>query len=211
MSRAEISWSFSKKKSKLALEADPQQRAEFREKQKQLNAEDLIFIDEYGINLAMSRTHARAEVGKRAEVREAQKVGRKISVIQALGLKGVEATMMIEGSFDTQSFEQYIEQMVVPRLEAGKIVLLDNIRFHYSSTAIRMIEEAGARVIYLPIYSPDLNPIEECISKIKGILRGMKARTKRKLYKALAKAIEMVTESDIRGWFKHCGYVYSLN
>jgi len=144
-------------------------------------------------------------------VREAINGGRKISVIQALGLKGVEATMMIEGSFDTESFDQYIEHLIVPKLREGKIVLLDNIKFHYSARAIRMIEEAGARVIYLPTYSPDLNPIEECISKIKGILRGMKARTKSKLYRALAKAIEMVRESDIRGWFRHCGYVYSFN
>src|SRR5262249_23600607 len=101
--------------------------------------------------------------------------------------------------------------MLVPVLRSGDIVLLDNVKFHYSERAISLIEAAGAKVLYLPAYSPDFNPIEECISKIKHILRSLKARTKRKLYNALAKAIEKVTDQDILGWFKHCGYASSLN
>lgn len=119
--------------------------------------------------------------------------------------------MMIEGALDTESFDLYVEHLLVPELRAGDWVLLDNVRFHHSPRAIRLIEATGAVVLHLPAYSPDFNPIEECISKIKESLRSVKARTERKLYNALAKAIEKVTTDDILGWFKHCGYVFSFN
>ncbi len=173
-------------------------------------SEDLIFLDEFGINLAMTRTHARAPVGARARVSEPFNHGSKISVISAMGVHGVYAPMTREGAFNSEVFNLYVEQLLVPVLRPGNIVLLDNVKFHYSPRAIELIEAAGARVLHLPAYSPDFNPIEECISKIKEALRSFKARTKRKLYNALAKAIALVTESDIRGWFEHCGYVFSL-
>ncbi|MGE5445359.1 MAG: transposase [Ignavibacteriales bacterium] len=91
------------------------------------------------------------------------------------------------------------------------MVFLDNLKFQYTERAVSLIEATGARVEYLPAYSPDFDPIEECISKIRGILRKLKARTKRKLGNALRYAIEQVTPGDIRGWFRHCGYTYSLN
>jgi transposase len=85
------------------------------------------------------------------------------------------------------------------------------VSFHYSARAISLIEDAGANVLHLPAYSPEFNPIEERISKIKEFLRAAKARTKRKLLNALRKAIEKVTIQDICGWFAHCGYTFSLN
>jgi len=210
LSRTASTWSVAKKKSKLAAEADPQARAGFREQQPTLASEDLLLLDEFGINLAMTRTHARAPVGARAQVSEPFKPGSKISVISAMGLRGVYAPMTIEGAFNSEVFNLYVAQMLVPVLRPGTIVLLDNVKFHYSPRAIELIEAAGASVLHIPAYSPDFNPIEECISKIKEALRSFKARTKRKLYNALAKAIALVTESDIRGWFEHCGYVFSL-
>jgi transposase len=172
--------------------------------------DDLIFLDEFGINLAMTRTHARAPIGERVKVTEPFHHGGNISVISALGLHGVYAPMTIEGAVNSEVFELYVKHLLVPCLRPGNIVLLDNVKFHYSPKAIELIEAAAAKVLHIPAYSPDLNPIEECISKIKEILRSFKARTKRRLTNALAKAITLVTESDIRGWFKHCGYVFSL-
>jgi transposase len=172
---------------------------------------DLIFIDEFGINIAMTRTRARAPRGQRAEVVEPFKRGSNISVISALGLQGVGASMMIEGAINAPVFDAYVDHFLVPTLRPGNIVLLDNVKFHYSKSAIKSIEAAGAAVLYLPAYSPDFNPIEECISKIKETLRSLKARTKRKLYNALKKAMALVTVDDIRGWFEHCGYIYSFN
>ena len=172
--------------------------------------EDLIFLDEFGINLAMTRTHARAPLGERVKVTEPFHHGGNISVISAMGLHGVCAPMTIAGAVNSEVFELYAEHLLAPCLRPGQIVLLDNVKFHYSPRAIELIEAAGASVLHIPAYSPDLNPIEECIAKLKETLRSLKARTTRKLYNALAKAIALVTESDIRGWFKHCGYVFSL-
>lgn len=118
--------------------------------------------------------------------------------------------MTVEGAVNTEVFEQYVEHFLVPELIAGDIVLLDNVKFHDSERAIELIRAAGAEVMHLPAYSPDFNPIEECISKLKAILRSLKARTKRKLNHALAKAMKMVSLDDICGWFAHCGYTYSL-
>jgi transposase len=150
-------------------------------------------------------------MGQRAEVVAPFKRGSNFSVISAMGLQGVCASMMIEGAIDSQVFAAYVDHFLVPNLRPGNIVLLDNVKFHHSERATKLIEATGATVLHLPAYSPDFNPIEECISKIKETLRSLKARTKRKLYNALKKAIARVTADDIRGWFKHCGYVSSLN
>ena len=173
--------------------------------------EDLIFLDEFGINLTMTRTHARAPLGVRAQVTEPCHHGSNISVISALGLQGVCAPMMIEGAINSEVFEQYVEHLLVPCLRAGHLVVLDNIKFHYAPKALALIEATGASVLHLPAYSPDFNPIEGCISKIKTALRAFKARTKRKLSNALAKALTFITQEDIHGWFDHAGYVFSLN
>ena len=158
----------------------------------------------------MTRTHARSTKGERAEAIEPFNHGSNISVISSLNLTGVGATMAIEGAIDTPVFDAFVEHFLVPTLLKDDIVLLDNVKFHYSARAINLIEAAGARVLHIPAYSPDFNPIEECISKIKGILRAAKARTKRKLSNALAKAIKSIAVDDICGWFGDCGYVFSF-
>ena len=158
----------------------------------------------------MTRTHARAPLGERVKVTEPFHHGGNLSVISAMGLHGVCAPMTIAGAVNSEVFALYVEHLLVPCLSPGQIVLLDNVKFHYSPRAIELIEAAGASVWHIPAYSPDLNPIEECIAKLKETLRSLKARTTRKLYHALAKALALVTESDIHGWFKHCGYVFSL-
>lgn len=195
-----------KKKSKRASEADQKERAAFKKRQPSLPAERFVLIDEYGVHLAMSRSHARAPKGERAEVTEPFNPGPKLSVISALGLTGEKATMMIEGSIDSEVFDLYIEHFLAPHLRPGDWVWLDNIRFHYSPRAIELIEARGAKVEHFPAYSPDFNPIEEFISKIKALLRKAKADTERKLRRALAKAIASVTRQDIIGWFRDCGY-----
>jgi transposase len=158
----------------------------------------------------MTPTHARAPEGERAEVSEPFNQGSNISTIGSLSLSGVGPTMSIAGPIDTQVFDVYVEKCLAPSLLPGDRVLLDNVKFHYSQRAIKLIEAAGARVIHIPAYSPDFNPIEECISKIKQAGRKAKARTPRKLLKALAEAIKKVTIDDICGWFAHCGYTSSF-
>ena len=172
--------------------------------------EDLLFLDEFGINLTMTRTHARAPLGERVQVTEPFHHGTNLSVISALGLHGVCAPMTIEGAVNSEVFELYVKHLLVPCLRPGNLVLLDNVKFHYAPKAIELIEAAGASVLHIPAYSPDFNPIEGCISKLKTALRSFKARTKRTLTNALAKALASITKDDIRGWFEHCGYVFSL-
>lgn len=198
-----------KKKTKQATQADAHARAVFQEQQSHWASDELIFLDEFGINLTMTRTYARAPQGQRAYATEPFKEGSNISVISALGLQGIRAPFMIEGAINGEIFECYVRQLLVPCLRPGQEVWMDNVKFHHSVKAIELIEATGARVRHLPTYSPDFNPLEAGISKIKERLRAAKARTHRTLTTALAEALESITTSDIRGWFTHCGYVLS--
>ena len=172
-----------------------------------LPAARLWFIDEFGIHLALSRPYARAPRGQRAAVVEPFERGGNIAVISALTLEGVRAPLMIEGATDGEVLELYVLRFLAPQLRAGDIVLWDNLPTHKRARVLTLIEAAGARVEPLPAYSPDLNPTEECIAKVKAELRRVKANTKRKLRNALQRAYAKVTLQDIRGWFQHCGYV----
>ena len=120
--------------------------------------------------------------------------------------RGLLAAMTLTGAVDTLAFDAYLERVLGPRLRKGDVVVLDNLGVHKASRVERVAEARGARVIWLPPYSPDFSPIEQCWSKIKSCLRAAKARTREELEKALAEAIELITRADIRGWFRHCGY-----
>jgi transposase len=171
-----------------------------------LESARLIFVDEFGLHLAMTPARARAPRGQRASSREKFERGAKLSAICALGLRGAFAPMVIESSFDQVVFEHYVEFFLAPALLAGDRVMLDNVRFHHSLRAISLIEAAGAQVEHLPAYSPDFNPLEECISKLKTILRRCRPETPQAVGNELARALVQVTASDIKGWFSHCGY-----
>lgn len=159
----------------------------------------------------MTRRSARSVRGKRAVITEPFEKGLTMSVIATLGLDGVRAPMTLEGAFDGQAFALYVEHFLVPELRAGDLVILDKVAFHQNERAISLIEAAGAQVLPLPAYSPDLNPIEQCIAKLKAALRSAKARTVRRLHNALARALHQITQADIRGWFTHCGYTCPAN
>jgi transposase len=167
----------------------------------------LWFIDEFGVHLGMTRDYARTPRGERAEVVERFERGVNISVISALTLEGVRAPMMIEGAIDADVLEEYIKHILAPELHPGDIVLWDNVAIHKKGRVIAQIEATGARIEPLPAYSPDLDPIEECVSKVKACLRKVKAETTTALQHGLKWAFDQVTPEDIRGWFQHCGYV----
>jgi len=123
-----------------------------------------------------------------------------------MGLRGLVATLTVEGAVDTLCFDAYLERVLGPRLRPGDVVVLDNLGAHRASRTEEVAAERGAQVLWLAPYSPDYSPIEQCWSKIKAFLRGVKARTADALDHALEQAIGLVTKADIRGWFKHCGY-----
>ena len=116
------------------------------------------------------------------------------------------AALTVEGAVDTDCFNAYAEQVLRPRLRRGDVVVLDNLTAHRASRIEEVAGSRGAQVLWLAPYSPDFSPIEQCWSKIKAYLRGVKARTGDELNRALAQAIGLVTKADIRAWFKHCGY-----
>jgi transposase len=166
----------------------------------------LKFIDECGVNLAMTRRFGRAPRGERVADTVPQNYGRNVTVIGALSCHGIDAVMTIEGATDAAVFRAYVEHGLVPTLRPDDIVVLDNLGAHKVAGIRRAIEAAGAQVLYLPPYSPDCSPIEPCWSKLKTFLRAAKARTRDALDAALKAALDTVTVSDARGWFKHCGY-----
>lgn len=167
----------------------------------------LKFVDESGVNLAMTRLYGRAPKGERAVGRAPQNYGENITMLGALSASGLAALMTVNGATDGEVFVTFVREVLAPTLREGDIVVLDNLGAHRSAAAREAVEARGARLVFLPPYSPDMNPIERCWSKIKTFLRAAKARTREALEAAIKQAIATVTESDARAWFKHCGYV----
>jgi len=128
------------------------------------------------------------------------------TMIGSVRLDGTTACMTIEEATDTDIFRAYVQCVLIPTLKPGDMVILDNLSPHKNSGTIRLIEQAGAGVRFLPAYSPDLNPIEKMWSKVKEALRTTKARTQEALHDAIACALASVTSADAKGWFASCGY-----
>ena len=165
----------------------------------------LKFIDESGVNLALTRLYGRAPRGERAVGSTPINYGQNLTLIGALSGSGIEAPLAIEGAADGEVFHAYTERVLCPTLRAGDIVVMDNLGAHKVSGICEAIDWRGARLIYLPTYSPDLSRIERCWSKIKTALRARGARTRRKLERAIKWALETITQSDALAWFAHCG------
>ncbi len=165
----------------------------------------LEFLDEAGSNLAMTRVYGRGAKGERVIETVPQNYGENITMLASLSLAGIEAPMTINGAVDAIVFKVYVE-VLCPTLSVGDVVIIDNLPAHKVAGSRKLIEAKRARLIYLPPYSPDLNPIEKCWSKIKTYLRKAKARTREELEKALREALLLITTEDAVGWFKSCGY-----
>ena len=127
-------------------------------------------------------------------------------MLSSIRLDGTTECIVVDGAMDRTMFSAYIAQILCPILRPGDIVIMDNLSAHKTPDVARLIKERGADLLYLPAYSPDLNPIEKMWSKVKQLLRGMEARTYDALEQAIAKALNMVTADDAQGWFKSCGY-----
>jgi len=205
----------SKKKSLIATEQLTPEiqalRARFIQSAAHLDAQRLVFVDEAGSNIGMTRDWARSPVGERAPGTAPRNRGTVTTILGALASDGVRAVMTIEGGTDAHVFEAFLTHFLVPNLRPGDIVVLDNLGAHKMPFVRQRIEAVGARLRYLPPYSPDLNPIELCWSKVKHYLKTFGARTREALDSAIALAIELVTDEDIAGWFSHCGYSAQLN
>jgi transposase len=184
-------------------------RAAFADEVAAADPARVVVIDETGVTTAMTRARGRAPRGVR--VRGAVpgghwKVTSVIGAIRGGGSGGVAAAMTVEGATDADVFRAFLREVLVPQLRPGDLVVMDNLSSHKAAGVRDAIESAGARLRYLPPYSPDLSPIEKCWSKVKAFLRTAAARTADALDGAIAAALRAVTASDARGWFGHCGY-----
>jgi transposase len=156
----------------------------------------------------MTRLRGRALRGKRVHASAPAGHWNTTTILGALRLDGTTACMAIEGATDTEVFREYIRQVLCPTLRPADIVVMDNLTPHKNKETLDLIEQAGAQVLFLPAYSPDLNPIEKMWSKIKQLLRSAEARTHPDLLQALTSALQKVTPQDAAGWFASCGYSF---
>lgn len=156
----------------------------------------------------MTRHCARAPKGQRAHACAPAGHWQTTTMMAALRLDGRTACMTLDGATDTESFRAYVEVILLPMLQPGDLVVMDNLSPHKSDPTLSLITRAGAQVLFLPAYSPDLNPIEKMWSKIKALLRGTEPRTPAELVQAIGLALAQVTAQDALGWFASCGYSF---
>lgn len=155
---------------------------------------------------SMTRQWGRAPKGERIVEATPQGHWEVLTTIGAMSLRGIEAAMTIPEATDGDIFLAYVEQVLCPKLQHGDAVVLDNLSAHKVAGIRERIEASGAQLIYLPPYSPDLNPIEKAWSKFKQYLRAAKARSQEALDKAVADALKTITADNADAWFRHCGY-----
>jgi len=186
--------------------AGQQARAAYRQAVQGLTGEQLICVEETGSHIDLARPYAWAPCGQRAYATKPRNRGRTLTLLGAMGIEGMVATMTVAGGTDGAVFRTYIEQVLAPRLRPGQVVVMDNLTAHKVADMREAIEAAHAGLRYLPPYSPDLSPIELGWSKLKTALRARAARTREALEQAWVEALPSITASDARHWFAHCGH-----
>lgn len=166
-------------------------------------------MDESGAKTNMTRLYGRSEGGGRLVDAAPWGHWSTTTLIGALRRDGSTASLVLDGATDTESFQVYVDQVLVPTLRPGDIVVMDNLRAHHATGVAASICAVGAEVWYLPPYSPDMNPIEKMWAKVKQFLRSAKARSPEDLFRAVAQALDTITASDAIGFFNSCDYCYS--
>ena len=194
------------KKSVAAAERDEAARAAWRAEAAALDPVDLVFFDETSTHTAMTRARARAPRGERAVGVAPRNRGPNVTLLAALTPGGMGPALLIPGATTRDVFDGFVERFLVPALRQGQVVVLDNLSVHKSARARELVEAAGCRLLFLPPYSPDFNPIELLFSPVKGRLRSAAARTPDDLLAAVAAALAAVTPDHARACYAHCGY-----
>jgi transposase len=181
-------------------------RAAWRVRQAGLDPHKLLFIDETWAKTNMTRLRGRAPAGERLVEKVPHGHWKTSTLIAALDCRGMRCSMMVDGAVNADVFEAFVVQVLVPSLEPGDVVVMDNLSSHKTPGVQRLIESAGARLLYLPPYSPDLNPIELAFSKIKHRLRSLAYRISDQLWTHMQQVLEQISTSDAMNFFRHCGY-----
>jgi transposase len=196
-----------KKRSVGAAERDEFLRAAWRALVAQgIEARRLVFVDECGTNISLSPLYAWSRRGERAHCSVPRNWGKNLTLLSSMSVCGMGPSLAVEGSTTREVFEAYLEEVLVPTLPPGGVVVMDNLSAHKGGRVREIVEGRGCELLYLPPYSPDLNPIEGAFAKLKGRLRAATARTHKALVEAMGAALDAITASDVSGLFEHCGY-----
>ena len=170
------------------------------------SASDLAFLDESGCNTDMTRRYAYSFGGSRAVDATPLSNPKNTTILSSIQLNGTLHYTTFSGGTTVERFKRYLETDLLPYLNGNSVLVMDNMKSHHAKAVKELLDSSGVRYIYLPPYSPDLNPIEKLWSKVKALLRKFKARTLDALPNAIQNAFHSVTVSDCSGWFRFCGY-----
>jgi transposase len=172
-----------------------------------IEPERFVFVDECSSNTSLAPLYGWARKGERAHQRVPRNWGQNITLISSIGKEGgMGASLVVEGSTNGTVFQTYLQEVLLPTLKDGQVVVMDNLSAHKGERVRELIEGKGCELIYLPPYSPDFNPIEQAFSKLKSYLREACARSQKTLMEVIGQALSTITASDAEGFFEHCGY-----
>jgi transposase len=190
-----------------ALEGDEFLRCAWRVMvAERVEPEQLVFVDEMGTNTSLSPVYGWSKKGERAHCSVPRNRGKNTTVLSSMSVEGMGPSLAVEGASTALVFEAYVERVLAPTLRKGRVVVMDNLSAHKGERVRELIEGLGCELVYLPPYSPDLNPIEEAFGKMKDLIRKAEARSREALLEAIAMAIWALSAQDARGFFEHCGY-----
>ena len=183
-------------------EANRKRREEFVETLRSIPIDKLIFLDESGVSTQMTRLYARCQGGARIHEGTPDSRWKILTILGALSTRGMVAAMTVEAATDREIFLAYLDRCLCPQLRPGDVVVMDNLSSHKVDGVRQRIEKCGAQLLYLPPYSPDLNPIEKAWAKLKQLLHTSKARTKGALDKTISRLLPQLTDEDAKAWFR---------
>jgi transposase len=183
-----------------------QKREDWKAAQPQLDPSKLVFIDETWASTNMTRRYGRSPKGQRLVCAVPHGHWKTTTFVAALRSDGLTAPMVVDGAMTGDLFVAYVKQVLVPTLRVGDVVVMDNLICHKRVAVKQAVEAAGGKVLYLPPYSPDLNPIELAFSKLKGLLRAVGKRTIDGLWDFLGQVLEAFAPDECRRYIQHCGY-----
>ena len=171
-----------------------------------MGADRFVFVDECSTNTSLRPLYAWSRRGERALGSAPRNWGKNVTLLASMSAEGMGRCLAVEGATTRAVFETYLGEVLVPTLRPGQVVVMDNLSAHKGGRVRELLEEAGCDLVYLPPYSPDLNPIEQAFSKVKGLMRRAEARTREALVEAMGQALSAVTTQDAYGFLHHCGY-----
>jgi transposase len=181
-------------------------REQWRRHQGKIDAKRLVFIDETGAKANMTRPRGRCARGQRLVCKTPRGKWSSMTCIAALRADGVTAPCVLDGAVNGESFLEYVKQVLVPALRPGDVVIMDNLRVHKAKGVLQAIRAAGAKRLFLPKYSPDLNPIEMAFAKLKALLRGAAESTLEATWRKIGALVAAFTPEECEGYIRHAGY-----